>query len=261
MKDLLGKLVPFELKRGTSSISILVALIHTGLLAKLGDLILTAIVDRLSVLLPVFGEMLSAFLFQEITISVLTASLVLITFPLLLFPIYRNIDRLLLKERKHELIYEETFLDGAGWHLNYWGTSNPQKTNRIEGSRMIFEAIRGEVINEKGSFGAYYDLRSGIYQGNAYRVICSVKSSHAASMGFQLWLHDTKGNPKGPDNKALLVRPLVPKTPSEKGEQIEVDFVATNTNALRIHLHCRGGSGQIIVEGIRVYKIESGNAS
>lgn len=255
MKELLRRLVPFELKRGTSLISIVAALVIAGLLAKLGDLILTFAIDESSKFLPVIGEKFVAFLLFKFEINVLTVVLVFVTFLLLLFPIYRYIDRLLLRERKQELIYEETFLHGAGWNLNYWGTTNPQKTNRIENSQMIFEAINAEVLNGNGFFGAYYDLRSGIYQGNTYRVVCSVKSLDRASMGFQLWLHDTTGNPQEVDGKAILIHPLVPTTPSEKGEQVQVDFRATSTNALRIHLHCRGGSGKIVVDNVRVYKI------
>jgi hypothetical protein len=47
LKDFVKKIVPFELRRGASVIGIIVALVVTGILTNLGDLILTSIVEVL----------------------------------------------------------------------------------------------------------------------------------------------------------------------------------------------------------------------
>jgi hypothetical protein len=248
MKDLLRRILPFELKRDTSRISIVLALIVAGILAKVGDLIATFSLEIVSKLLPLLGAKLFSFLFFKFEINVLSIFLGAIIFLLVLFPIYRYFDRLFLQKRNGELIYQDKFQNNAGWHLNYWGTIDPLKTNRIENSQMIFEAIRGEIVNKDGHFGAFYDLRNGIYSGNTYRVICMVKSMDNATMGFQLWVHDVAGH----SDKFMPEQPIIPP---ERGKEIDLEFKATSTNALRIHLHCRGGSGKIVVEYVRVYKI------
>lgn len=243
LKESLGRLLPFELKRGTSLISIVITAILAGFLGGIGDLIAKGLVEIIPKTYP-FLNRLVELLFLRFELNVLTLLIGLF----LIFPVYRFVDRLLLKRKEKELIYEDRFTTNAGWFLNYWGTTNPSKTNRIEDSGMVFEAIAVEVVNQERFYGAFYDLRNGIYQGNIYRVICLVKSANAASMAFQLWLHDTAA-------KSDVKAPERPTTPRESGDEVSCDFKATETNALRIHLHCRGGSGRIIVEKVSVFKI------
>jgi hypothetical protein len=249
MIDLLSKLIPFEFKRPTSLLSIIIALIITGILYKVGDLILTGAIDVVSMSLPVLKEKLLPVLLYKLQISVLTILVGLLVFVLVLFPVYRYVDRLLLKTRRRELIFQDVFRSNIGWSLNYWGTTTPSKTNRIENAKMIFEASPSEISNQAARYGAFFDLRNGIYEGNLYEVACFVSSSDNSTMGFQLWLHDTK-------EASSITTPGAPITPPESGKEIKLSFRATKTNALRIHLHCRGGAGKILVKYVKVYKIE-----
>ncbi len=252
MKELLRKLLPFELKRGTSIISVAFAFILAGLLTKIGELILTAIFDIIAPALPVIKDTVLSILFFTFEVNVLTLIVGFLIFISVLFPAYRYIDRLLLKSKRRVLIFEDSFVGNIGWNLNYWGTTNPSKTNRIENSKMIFYATPAEVTNKEGFFGAFFDLTNGIYQGNSYEVVCFVKSTDGSTMGFQLWLHDTTGN-------VSILIPDKPFTPPKSGKEISLTFVATASNAMRIHLHSKAGAGSIIVERVAVYKIDGTN--
>jgi len=252
MRDLLRKLLPFELKRGTSIISVAAAIIVTGILTKIGELIVTAIFGILSPVLPIIKDKLLAILSFTFEVNLLTIIVGFLVFVFILFPAYRYVDRLLLKSKRTELIFEDTFASNLGWNLNYWGSTNPSKTNRIDNSQMIFEATPSEVTNKDGFFGAFFDLRNGIYQGNLYEVTCFVRSTANSTMGFQLWLHDTTGN-------SSLLTPEKPLTPPTSGQEVSLKWKATNSNAMRIHLHCKAGVGSIIVEKVAVYKIAGTN--
>jgi hypothetical protein len=252
MKELLRKVLPFELKRGISIISVAFAFIFAGLLTKIGEVILTTIFDIVSPALPFIKDKVLAILFFTFEVNVLTLIIGFLVFISVLFPAYRYIDRLLLKSKRSALIFKDNFASNIGWTLNYWGTTNPTKNNRIENSRMIFQATPSEVANKEGFFGAFFDLTNGVYQGNTYEVVCFVKSREGSTMGFQLWLHDTTGN-------ASILTPDKLFTPPVSGKEIRLKFVATASNAMRIHLHSKAGAGSIIVEKVAVYKIDGTN--
>ncbi|MDW3209599.1 MAG: hypothetical protein R8N23_07025 [Reichenbachiella sp.] len=250
IKKSLIRLLPFELKRGTSWLSIITALILTGVITKLGESILLVLVRLIRMGYEVFGDKLFELLSQTYEVSlasIIVGSIVFITF---LFPIYRKIDRLVLAKIKKELIFKENFTNPTSWSLNYWGTKNPNKTNRIQDNKMIFEAAPEELIDPNNFFGACYDLKNGIFNGNKYEVSCQVAATKNATMKFQLWLHDTKGG------NSSVKYPITPTIPTEEGETIGVKFIATETNAMRIHLHCQGGSGRITVNEVSVNKVK-----
>jgi len=250
--DILKKIIPFELKRGTSIVSIIIALIITGILTKLVDFILSLIIKGLLKLLPSISEKLLYILQYEIKINILVLIIGIVLFIIILFPIYRKVDKFILKKKKRELIFDDDFLTDMGWTKNYWGSTNKSKTNRIENSYMIFEATQNEWP-EKGYSGAYYDITNGIFNGNVYEVSCFVKSDNKSTMEFQLWLHNIRSGPdyyevKYPDNLFI---------PTAKGIEIKLNFNAISSNAMRIHLHCKGGIGRILVDYVKVHKIQT----
>lgn len=190
----------------------------------------------------------SRFNFITITLSILAFTVFL--WSLKQFPLqeYR-------KENKKEIIFEDDFLNNRGWFLNYWGTTNPSKTNRIENSTMIFEATEDELLNPKKEFGACIDLRSGITEGYTYEIRCKVKSIPNTTMGFQLWVHDTIGK-----NPAVSkTEPQYFQTPNQEYQEIKLNYVANSNNAIRIHLHNRGGMGRILIDKVIVFKLEGNN--
>ena len=69
-------------------------------------------------------------------------------------------------------------------------------------------------------------------------------------MGFQLWIHDGAGG-------AIEAKePMFPKTPSDTYyETIKVRFTITESNAIRIHLHCKAGIGFIKVSEVLVNQL------
>lgn len=114
---------------------------------------------------------------------------------------------------------------------------------------MIFEALPKEVENPDGSFGTLLDVQYGIYEGYKYEIQCKVRSIPNTTMCFQLWIHDgLKGEPK-------ILEPIVPMTPSQSFQVIKAQYLATSSNAIRIHLHCKAGQGKIIVSEVVVLKI------
>jgi hypothetical protein len=240
--DSIKNQIPFELKRGSSFLSVVIALIIAGVLTRLGEMILEGLLDLIRPSLPdVWNWFISI-----ITFSFELNLIGLVIFAISLFPIYRYFDKSFLKRIKGEIVFIDRFNAGnRGWRLNYWGSRNPQKTNRIENSFMVFEATESDSV--KGEFGACFDLRNGIYQGNKYEVTCKVKSDENTTMQFRLWLHDTTGGDSS-------IRTNF-KTPSTKLEEFKLGFTANETEAIRIHLHNKAGVGRIIVDEVVVRKI------
>ncbi|MFZ3032366.1 MAG: hypothetical protein WA082_05040 [Candidatus Moraniibacteriota bacterium] len=244
----LSDLIPFELKRGSSFISVITALILVGFFGEIGKWLF----EKLSMITPLFQALLawSSSVKFELTLTGLFFYLVALI--VLLFPIYRYVDRALMKSAKGEIVFFDDFKSmNRGWSLNYWGTTNPQKNSRIEGSMMIFEASENEVLHERKEFGAYIDLRNGIYAGYTYEISCIVKSDPGTNMGFQLWVHDTRG---GKDEVSKR-EPAMLTTPSTQYQELKLQYVANSTNALRIHLHNRAGVGKIYVDKVVVSKL------
>jgi hypothetical protein len=123
-------------------------------------------------------------------VNVLTALL----FLLLFIPVYRFIDKKIISRILSEMVFFDDFSKDIGWVLNYWGSTNPSKTNRVQNECMVFEANQSEWPMRNFENGAYIDLRSGIIEGLKYTIKCRVKSSLHSTMGFKLWIHDIKGN-------------------------------------------------------------------
>jgi len=147
-----------------------------------------------------------------------------------------------------KIVFKDDFHAGnKGWFLNYWSSNNPQKTNRIENSVMIFEANESDLLDPRREFGAYIDLRDRIYRECTYEVSCKVKSEKQTTMQFKLWLHDTKGKVSNVET------PL--RTPSTLGETIKLEIKANTTEAIRIHLHNKAGEGKILLNEVVVRKI------
>jgi hypothetical protein len=113
---------------------------------------------------------------------------------------------------------------------------------------MIFEATQNEWKNNEGENGAYYDLK-GLKMGRKYEVSCMVKSSPNATMSFLLWLHDTEGANSIKDPNQFDI------PPSNEFQEYKRVFVATQTKAIRIHLHCLAGTGFLIVKEVKVRRI------
>lgn len=246
------EIIPFELKRGTSVASIVGALIFAGFFTRLGEIVFNKLVVFLDPYLPMaasFFSWLTDFLVWLLSISFEVNLFGILIFIISLFPIYRMLDKFFLSKSYGEIIFKEEFRTGGkGWFLNYWGSKNPQRTNRIESSGMVFEAIEGELENENSEYGACFDLKNGIYQGNKYEVICKVYSEKGTTMKFRLWLHDTIGG------EANVQTPY--RTPGSNIETLKLEFIATGTNALRIHLHAKAGLGKIIVREVIVKKVK-----
>lgn len=242
--------LPRELSRESSLVSMFILLILweilKGVLSRLGELITDNILPNLPSILFQFLK----FIYSIFSYPIQTNLSQLLLLLLIFLPGYRIIDKYLLRKAKKQVVFEDDFDAGnRGWNLNYWGSNNPNKTNSITDSHMIFEASDDELIDSKKEYGAYFDLRSGIYEGLKYEVSCFVKSSVNATMGFQLWIHDTTG-------KNTVKFPRNFYTPGDGFEEVKVGFTATSSQAMRIHLHNKAGLGMIIVDKVRVVKVK-----
>ncbi len=185
--------------------------------------------------------------FNYLIIALSAIALLIFLWSLKQFPLQE------FKKNKKEIIFEDDFVSNKGWIMNYWGTTNPDKTNRIESSMIIFEATENELLHPNKEFGAYIDLKNGIDEGSAYEVSCLVKSEPGTTMKFQLWLHDNViGN-----NSSMRTEknPAQLKTPGNDFEKIKLEFIATVTKGIRIHLHNQGGVGKIIVDKVTVSRL------
>jgi predicted membrane protein len=220
-----------------------------GILNKLGEYILDILINLIRSFVVPNLSVIGNFILVIINFKVTFNLIGLIFFITLLFPIYRLFDKKILSKTINEIVFLENFKPyNNGWNLNYWGSTNPSKTNKIENGEMIFEADNNEWINNNNENGAYFDLRNGIYEGNKYLVSCKLKSTKNTTMGFRLWLHDIEGN-------SSVVYPKDFFTPDEKNETVELEFTATKTNGIRIHLHNKAGLGKIIIKEVKVIKI------
>lgn len=240
----INKLIPFELKRGTSFVSILIALIFTGIFVHIGEMILEYLLTFLKPILPLVWDKLLTIMMYSFEINLIG----IIIFAVLLFPIYRKLDKFFLKRVKEEIIFKDNFDSGnKGWNLNYWGSNNPNKTNRIENSAMIFEANENELKDSKKEYGAYLDFKSGIYRGNQYEVSCKVRGESNTTMQFLLWLHDTRS-----ENTSIKTEYIVP---TKKIQIVKLKFTSNVTEAMRIHLHNKSGLGKIFIDEVIIKKI------
>jgi len=221
--------------------------------AKIGEWFFEKVAFLFQLTLPFIGSFYLWATMKTYQISLLAIIFYMLALVILIFPLYRRFDKFFMQGKNRELIFKDDFVVDQGWRLNYWGTTNPNKTNRIENSTMIFEASEDELQDENKEFGAYYDLKNGIYEGYTYEVCCKVKSDPNTTMKFQLWLHDNViGNRSSMRTKKM---PEELETPSLEFKEIKATFIATATNGIRIHLHNKGGLGKIYVKEVIVHKV------
>jgi hypothetical protein len=215
-------------------------------LQKFGEALFDFIVSLIKPYSPTVWELIKRVLAFNININLVG----IFIFVILLFPIYRFIDKKLIKRFGNRIIFRDKFDEGnKGWLLNYWGSTNPDKTNRIENSAIVFEASPEELLDSRKEFGAYFDLRNGVYQGNVYEVTCKVRAIQNTTMQFRLWLHDTRGG-----SDSTVVTEFI--TPQKAPQTIRLKYTANQNEAIRIHLHNKAGSGRIIVEEVLVKIID-----
>lgn len=247
MLDYIKKQIPFELKRGASVVSIILALIVVGFFGQVGSWIF----EKSLTIIPIVKKawQWSSAIKFEFTLA--EAFFYVLGLLLFLFPIYRRVDRFLIQKTKREIIFSDDFDNNKGWSLNYWGTTNPEKTNRIEQSAMVFEATPEEVQHIGKEFGACIDLRNGIYSDYTYDVCCMVKSDLGTTMGFQLWVHDTVGR----NSEVSKKQPEQFFTPSTSYQEVRLKYTANSTNAIRIHLHNKAGAGRVYIDKVIVTKL------
>lgn len=241
---LLSERIPFEIKRPTSALSVLFALVISGFLSKIGEWLFDLLIKFVSPQAPYLWKIIITIITFSIPINVFG----IIIFVIVLFPVYRFIDKKWIQNLGRVTLFEDDFSSGnKGWNLNYWGSNNPNKTCRYENSALVFEATETDLTDSRKENGAFFDLRNGIYEGSKYDISCWVKSEGHTTMGFQLWLHDTTG-------RSDAKFPTHFYTPGTRLEEIKSSFIATSSQGLRIHLHTKAGSGKIIVHRVVVVK-------
>lgn len=244
--DLLKSQVPFELKRPSSLLSISIAIIFTGFLLQLGTRLLDSLFQFLT---PYFPSIVKGLLYVfSYSFNVKLNLISIVLFIVIFFTVYRVVDRTLLGRLSNMKVFFDDFdFSNKGWLLNYWGSSNPDKTCHYEDSVLVFEAESDDLTSERKEYGAYYDLDTGIYEKNKYEVSCMVRTEKGTTMGIRLWVHDTRGHNgvKYPTNFY---------TPGESLEEIKVGYTGSASQALRIHLHIKPGKGKIYVDSVTVIK-------
>jgi exo-beta-1,3-glucanase (GH17 family) len=109
-------------------------------------------------------------------------------------------------------------------------------------------------LAESGGGGGVYQDTGGLVPGHFYRITARVRSAPGTAGQAILWVHDTAGLGQVVDGW---------RTPSSGGwEQFGVNFFATSTNRLRIHLWYTGGAGTVYwddVQAAQGWGFESGS--
>jgi hypothetical protein len=167
---------------------------------------------------------------------------------------YHLVTKLMARRRPSPPVFIEDFAAPASvWEAPYWG--GPPNSVRVMNGHLVLQAdVRvwnwSEQPNENG---ALVKLRSGIVQGERYKITATVRSgTNGTTMGFLLWVHD--GSVRGLN--AVRDPDLGFRMPSPNFYQtFQVEFVATESNAMTIHLHAQAGSGSIQVRDVRVIKM------
>ena len=243
----LKSFLPPQLRAMSSPLSIIIVFIVLGFLNKTGEYLF----DFINNYIGKNVDGLSTAIIQLLTWSIpvrLNIPL-LILFAFLFLPLYRFFDNLLLDLFKNVIIFEDDFSFGnKGWRLNYWGSNDPDKTCRIEDSTMVFEAGEQDLQNTQKENGAHYDLNEKIYRGSRYEISCWVKSNESSTMGFKLWVHDTHGGAEMKSSTNFI-------KPGISYQEVKVQFVGTDKNALRVHLHYKSGKGKIFIDRVKVAKL------
>lgn len=242
MKIFLSKYYPKEKLSPPFLILLAVLIFLSGIITKLSEKFLDFVIEGA----PTVWQNLLSFLLQPISINVLTILLILIGF----YPLYHLIVRVYLKVVKQDIIFKDDFTKpNKYWGLNYWqGKGN---SIRFEQNHLIFEPKTGDWQGSNGNDGAFIDLTYGIYEGSKYEISCQAKSLPNSTVGFQLWVHDTIGN----DTTKYLFDPSTFETPPPSSyKTYKVVFQASDSNSIRIHLHGREGTGQIMIKDVLVSK-------
>jgi len=184
------------------------------------------------------------FLVLAITINPLVILIILIAF----IPSYHFLNKWWIN-KQNSLVFKDLFdKQNLIWHLNYWGENGLTITK--EHAHLIF-ATNSQQLG-KGENGAFCDLHSGIYEGQTYKIECKVRSDGHCTMGFRLWVHGTDVLP-GPG--VTIPEPPNFHLPPSHLETYSLRFIATASNAMRIHLHCLTGSGRILVKEVKVTRL------
>ena len=229
----------------TTIATFIVTAILLGILNKFGEDIYDSLKTYDYQNLSDWGQRIIKLLTKTVEIQIINILVISIA----AIPIYKLINKYIVPRLFSETIFNEDFSSSANfWAMNYWGSTNANKTNRIENNKMIFEALPTEWSwsGSPGQGGAYYDLRTGIVKGLNYVVECKVKSTPSTTMRFQLWLHDTV--------EQNSVRGEIETPPTDNFKIYRLKFKATDSRAIRIHLHCFAGQGQIIVDEVKVVR-------
>ena len=107
-----------------------------------------------------------------------------------------------------------------------------------------------QSLMESGSGGGVFRFMGGLTPGRKYTVSAKVRSDKATWQAL-LWIHDTTG-------ANLLYGPKRTPASDEWGE-LTVDFKATSTRAVAIHLYYSGGPGAIYWDDVRVVQALESN--
>lgn len=164
-------------------------------------------------------------------------------------------NRVVRSKNQYKQIFKEDFKnDNARWVYPFWpvNTRFPSEFKRGDGYFSVSGDVNAWALM-RGENGAFIDLLEGIEEDSVYEIACKVKSSSASTtMQFRLWVHDTNEGHN-------VTNPRNPKAFSSFSDQdytsISVQFKATHTKAMRIHLLCKGGTGAIIFKEVTVKKI------
>jgi hypothetical protein len=214
----------------------------------------------LSILYLVFKEKLSYFFkkhwIEIIAALLLISSLIIIwkAFPNLLLPsiiiILTSISICLLlylkltqtKVFRHRTIIRTIPLD-TSWQLNHWGSSCAS----INANKMIFKGTAAP----QGSDGSHIDFSGLLEVGSSYLIKCHAKSVPGTTGKMQLWCHDNLGSSVHGSDRATEF-----KTPSTKGDDIQLIFNPLFNNDIRIHLQYYPGNGTIEISDVVIYCIK-----
>lgn len=238
--------VPPELRRWSSVLSIVLALVFSGFFLGLGTELFTAFLNWTSPYIPSFLGWLVWLLTTPVKMSV--NAITAIIFVVVFFTLYRLVDGVIVRRLKRVVVFMDDFISNKGWLLNYWGSNKPDKTCHYDTSKLVFVAEEDDLVDQKKEYGAYYDLTNGVYEHERYEVMARVKAKQGSTMGIRLWTHDIKGYND-------IKTPSGFYTPGNSWEEMKLIFTATATNGMRIHLHVKPGEGVIYVDKVIVQKV------
>jgi hypothetical protein len=101
-------------------------------------------------------------------------------------------------------------------------------------------------LAESGSSGLVYHDFSGLIPGQYYRVKVHARSDPGTAGQAMLYVHDTTGTDSVVDG---------PRTPSStRWDEFSVNFLATATGEIRIHLVDTGGAGTVYFDDVQVLR-------